>query len=177
MMADYQMQGNVYPEAIRYYQRALRMDSLMNYARVNLAAAYNVVGQNEEALEVLQQAAAIDAFNDHIYYSLGLLQYEMGSLPAALENFQKAVNLGSVNPGLYYNYGIALQVQGKLKEAEEILLRGIALNPQAANINYGLVYLYMQQQLPQKAMKYAQVLKGIDPGNPEYQELFRNLGI
>ena len=93
----------MYPEAIRYYQRALRMDSLMNYARVNLAAAYNVVGQNEEALEVLQKAAAIDAFNDHIYYSLGLLQYEMGSLPAALENFQKAVNLGSVNPGLYYN--------------------------------------------------------------------------
>jgi len=177
MMADYQMQGNVYPEAIRYYQRALRMDSLMNYARVNLAAAYNVVGQNEEALEVLQKAAAIDAFNDHIYYSLGLLQYEMGSLPAALENFQKAVNLGSVNPGLYYNYGIALQVQGKLKEAEQILLKGIALNPQAANINYGLVYLYMQQQLPQKAMKYAQVLKGIDPGNPEYQELFRSLGI
>lgn len=177
MMADYQMQGHVYPEAIRFYQRALKMDSLMNYARMNLAATYNAVGQNEDALEVLQQAATIDAFNDHIFYSLGLLQYEMGLLPAAMENFQKSVNLGSVNPGLYYNYGVALQVQGNVKQAEEILLRGIALHPQAANINYGLVYLYMQQQLPGKAIKYAQVLKGIDPGNPEYQELFQSLGI
>lgn len=149
----------------------------MNYARMNLAATYNAVGQNEEALKTLQQAAAIDAFNDHIFYSLGLLQYEMGMLPAAMENFQKAVNLGSSNPGLYYNYGIALQMQGKLKESEQILLKGIVLNPRAANINYGLAYFYMQQNLPQRAMKYAEVLKAVEPANPEYQELFRNLGI
>lgn len=177
MMADYQLQGSVYPEAIRYYQRALKKDSLMNYARINLATTYNSIGQNEEALEVLQQAAAIDAFNDHIFYSLGLLQYEMELLPAALENFQKALNLGSANPGLYYNYGLALQLHGKLEEAEKILLRGIALHPHATNINYGLAYLYMNQQLPKKAMKYAEVLKAIEPGNPEYQELFRSLGL
>ena len=177
MMADYQMQGNVYPEAIRYYQRALKMDSLMNYARMNLAATYNAVGKNKEALEMLRQAASIDAFNDHVFYSLGLLQYEMGLLPAAMENFQKAVNLGSVNPGVYYNYGLALQSQGQWKQAEEILLRGITLHPQAANINYGLAYFYMQQNLPERAMKYAEVLKAIEPANPEYQELFRSLGL
>lgn len=177
MMADYQMQGNVHPEAIRYYQRALKMDSLMNYARMNLAATYNAVGQNEEALKTLQQAAAIDAFNDHIFYSLGLLHYEMGMLPSAMENFQKAVNLGSANPGLYYNYGIALQLKGKLNEAEQILMKGFNLNPRAANINYGLAYFYMQQKLPQKAMKHAEILKAIESGNPEYQELFRSLGM
>jgi tetratricopeptide (TPR) repeat protein len=144
---------------------------------MNLAATYNAVGKNKEALEMLQQAASIDAFNDHVFYSLGLLQYEMGLLPAAMENFQKAVNLGSVNPGVYYNYGLALQSQGQWKQAEEILLRGITLHPQAANINYGLAYFYMQQNLPERAMKYAEVLKAIEPANPEYQELFRSLGL
>jgi predicted CXXCH cytochrome family protein len=177
MMADYEMQGNDHPEAIRYYQRALKMDSLMNYARMNLAATYNAVGQNEEALKTLLEAAAIDAFNDHIFYSLGLLQYEMGMLPAAMENFQKAVNLGSFNPGVYYNFGIALQLQGKLKEAEQIMLKGIALNPGAANLHYELAYFYMQQNQPERAMQYATTLKGLEPGNPEYQELFRSLGI
>lgn len=177
MMADYQMQGGAYPEAINYYRRGLKMDSLMNYARLNLSAAYNTLGKNQEALKTLKDAALIDPFNEQVFYNLGLLQYEMGTFSPALESFQKAVNLGSTNPGLYYNYGLALQQQGKLKEAEKVLLKGYGLSPQATNINYALAFFYIQQNIPQKALKFAQVLKAIDPQNPDYQEMFRSLGI
>jgi len=119
----------------------------------------------------------MDPQNDRTYYNLGLLYYEMKNETLALENFKMASQLGSQDPGLYYNYGVLLQQQGKVKEAENILLKGIALDSKAANLNYALAYLYLAEKLPHKAMPYAKVLMSIDPQNPEYQELFAQLSI
>jgi tetratricopeptide (TPR) repeat protein len=95
----------------------------------------------------------------------------------AINNFGKAVRLGSRMPGLYYNYGLLLQQQGKVKESEKILLKGFSIEPQATNINYALAFLYMQQNTPEKARKHAQILKQMDPQNPDYRTLFQNLGL
>lgn len=177
MLADYELQGGDHLGAIAHYLRGLQKDSLMNYARLNLAASYSTVGKNAEALKTLKDAAAIDPQNDRIFYNLGLLYYEMHDVPAAMESFQKAVKLGSENTGLYYNYGLLLQQQGKLKEAEQVLLRGYSLNSLAININYALAYLYANQNLLSKARVHADVLRKMDPNNPEYQGLFRSLGM
>jgi len=177
MMADYEMQAGKYVSAIGYYQKGLKKDNQMNYARFNLSAAYNTIGKNEEALKTLLDAAAIDPKNDRVYYNLGLLYYEMKNTALALENFQKSYKLGSQNPALYYNYGLLLQQEGKKKEAEEVLLSGINLQPNANNLNYALAYFYLSQQLPQKAKPYAIALYDLDPRNPDYQEIFNALGI
>jgi tetratricopeptide (TPR) repeat protein len=157
--------------------RGLKKDSLMNYARLNLSAAYNSVGNNPEALKTLNEAATIDPKNERIFYNLALLHYEMKNIPVAMENFEKAVNLGSLNSGVYYNYGLLLQQQGKIKEAEEVLRKGYALQPRAANINYALAYLYISQNKNDLARMHARLLQDIDPANPDYQALFRSLGI
>ncbi len=81
MLADYHLQGGDHLNAIIYYVRGLKKDSLMNYARLNLSAAYNSAGKNPEALQALNEAAAIDPKNERIFYNLGLLQYEMGNIP------------------------------------------------------------------------------------------------
>ena len=177
MQADYDLQGGNQVNAILNYVRGLKKDSLMNYARLNLSAAYNSVGKNPEALATLKEAAAIDPQNDRIFYNLGLLYYELGNATAAIDNFKNAARLGSSDPGLYYNFGILLQQQGKMKDAEQLLLRGYALNPRTININYALAYMYMSQKLPKKALKHAQVLCALDPNNPDYRELFRGLGL
>lgn len=176
MLADYELQGDDNTAAIAHYLRGLKKDSLMNYARLNLSAAYNRTGKNPEALKTLQEAAAIDPTNERIFYNLGLLQYEMGDIAAARSNFRTAVRLGSQHTGLYYNYGLLLQQQNNFKEAEQILRKGFELDPNAANINYALAYLYMRQNQPKKARIHAEVLHRLDPANPEYQVLFSNLG-
>lgn len=175
MLADYQLQENDHLSAIVSYIRGLEKDSLMNYARLNLSAAYNSVGKNDEALATLMEAAAIDPKNDRIFYNLALLQYELGNMAASTENFTKAIRLGSQNSNLYYNYGLLLQQQGKPMEAEQILLRGYSLDPLALNINYALALFYIGQNVPQKAMKHADVLRRLQPSNPEYQKLFKSL--
>jgi predicted CXXCH cytochrome family protein len=175
MIADYELQGGDYQRAIRYYRRGLAMDSLMNYARLNLATVYSIVGENEKALEALMQARAIDSMNERIHYNLGLLQYEMDDVATALQSFQRAVALGSLNPSLYYNYGLALEQASKFKEAERIFLKGYAIDTNAIPINYALALLYIQQNRPEEARGYAQFLKARDPDNPDFQPLFQAL--
>jgi len=175
MLADYEMKEADHVNAIVHYLRGLKKDSLMNYARLNLSAAYNSVGKNEDALKALKDAATIDPQNDRIFYNLGLLYYEMKNVTQAAQSFQQAVRLGSMNTSLYYNYGLLLQQQGKLKEAEQTLLKGYAMNPQAINVNYALAFLYANQNNLTKARVHAGVLRKLDSGNPEYQALFRRL--
>ncbi len=177
MLADYEMQGGNYAEAIRLYLRGLKKDSLMNYARMNLSAAYSNVGNNEAALKALQESAAIDPTNDRVFYNLGLLYYEMQNTPFAIKSFQVAISLGTNISGVYYNYGLMLQQEGKYKEAEIILLQGNAVDPEASNINYALAYFYIQGKQKEKALNYAIKLRNQDPRNPEYQALFKDLGL
>lgn len=177
MLADYELQSGDQINAIQHYIRGLKKDSLMNYARINLSAAYSGIGKNEEALKTLKEAAAIDQTNDRIFYNLGLLYYEIQDIPGAVTSFEKATRLGSTIPGVYYNYGVLLQRQNKLKEAEQTLLSGYSLDPTASNINYALAYLYLQKKLPQRALRHARVLQQTDPSNPNYQQLFRTLGL
>lgn len=177
MLADYYMQAGNYADAIRYYRKGLRKDSLMNYARVNLAVALNVGGRNQEALQTLLDAEAIDPVNDQVAYKLGLLYYEMSDLPSALKYFGRAEHLGSFIPGLYYNFGLALQQQGRLMDAEKKLLKGLKLEPNNPRIHYALAYLYTEMDQPVKAREHVRILKSIDPYNPEYEGLFQHFGL
>jgi tetratricopeptide (TPR) repeat protein len=173
MMADYFLQEQQYDNAILHYNRGLQKDSLINYARLNLATAHNSLGRNEEALRTLNYAAKIDPQNDRIFYSLGLLRYEMGDVPGALKSFQTGVDLKSRNVRLYYNYGLLLQETGEIKKAEQVFLMGYAFDQNGGPINYALATFYLNQNQPKKALKYVQKLREVDPDNPQYQPVFQ----
>jgi Flp pilus assembly protein TadD len=65
----------------------------------------------------------------------------------------------------------------KFKEAESVLLKGIALNPSNPEIYYALTFVYIQTNNRSKAMQTAIKLKQLDASNPNYQQIFKNLGI
>ena len=149
----------------------------MNYAWLNLSSTYNLLGKNEEALKSLEFALKNDSKNDRIHYNMALLYNEMGNKPAAKNSFAKAVALKSLNPRVYSNYGLLLNEAKKFKEAESILTKGITLNPSASELYYALTFVYIQTNNTIKAQNTAMHLKKLDPNNPEYQELFRNMGV
>lgn len=177
MLADYEMQSGEHLQAIEHYIRGLKRDSLMNYARFNLATALNIVGQNDKALSVLNEAKAIDPKNDRTYYSLGLLYYELGNMEMARQSFEKGVKLNSQNPSLYYNYGLLLQGMGRVADGERTLLQGYSISPGDPEINYALAVLYYQQGKRERSVHHAKILKQSGSGVPEYQDLLRGLGI
>lgn len=177
MIADYYLQLKDYVNAEKYYLKGLKKDNLMNYARLNLSTVYNLMNRNEDALKVLDDAVKLDPGNDRAYYNRGLLLYEMKRNNEAEKSFAKAVGLKSQNPRVYYNYGLLLKEENKLKEAETILKKGISINPSDAGLYYALVFVYIEANDQSNARSAAAKLKQMDPNNPEYISLFKNLGL
>ena len=93
----------------------------------------------------------------------------------AEKSFNQAVSLGSRDPRLYYNFALFQQQIRQVGPGRTIIKKRIAVDPSNPDLNYALAYLYVQTGQPQKAMGPAQVLKQRDPGNPDYQGLFRSL--
>jgi predicted CXXCH cytochrome family protein len=173
MMADYHLQEGDYKNAIVHYLRGLKKDSLMNYARFNLSAAYSSGGKNKEALSVLQDAVLTDPQNDRSYYDIALLYYELGDTQSSLNNFKKAYSLHSQNSDVYYNYGLLLQQNLNSSEAERVFLRGIEINPNSEKLNYALCSFYLQNKNNSKAQKFASRLYQLNPLSKEYQDIYR----
>jgi predicted CXXCH cytochrome family protein len=176
-LADFYMKQQDYSNAERYYLRGLKQDSMMNYARLNLSTLYNTQRRNDEALAVLETAERTDPRNGRVNYQCGLLLAEMNRLPEAESQFRKAIANQYSDPRLYYNYGVLVQQQGKAKEAERIFREGIRMQPLHEDLNYALAFLLMQLKRVADAREPASVLKSVNPNNPDYQQLFRTLGI
>ncbi len=177
MLADYYLKVNDYENAKAFYLKGIKKDSQMNYALLNLATVYNMQGNNQEALATLEKAIKNDAKNDRAYFNLGLLYNEMKNSKASEEAFAKAVSLQSKNDKLYYNYGLLLLELKKFKEAESILKKGIEIAPFSSQLYYALTFVYMQANLPNKALETVVALKKLDGNNPNYQSLFAQFGV
>lgn len=174
---DYFMKNNEYTKAITHYQRSLQKDSLLNYSRLNLSSALSANGRNDEALKVLKMAATIDNKNPRVHYNLALLKNEMGQQKDALQSFEMALKNGGNDANLYYNYGILLWQIGDLKKAEQELLKGWKQWPLFENLNYALATFYIQQNITKKALFHANTLWKIAPTNPNYSQIFSEVGI
>jgi len=108
---------------------------------------------------------------------MALLYNEMNEKKGAERSFAKAVALKTRNPRVYYNYGLLLNEIKKFKEAETVLQKGISVDPSSAEMYYALCFVYIQSHNMIKAKETAIKLKQLDPGNPNYQQLFKNFGI
>lgn len=177
MAGDYYLKQNDYVNAEQYYLRALKKDTSMNDARINLSVVYNLSHRNQEALKVLQDALKITPKNDRVYFNLALLYNEMNEKAKAEECLKKAEELHSQNPRVYYNYGLLLQKKGKLNEAIVQLQKAVQLSPNDASLNYALCWLYVQTKQIDKAKQVAKKLKQLNTGNPQYEQLIEQLGL
>jgi tetratricopeptide (TPR) repeat protein len=177
MLGDYFLKQKNYSDAEKFYQRGLKKDAAINYARFNLSAAYNAENKNQEALAILLEAKKIDPKNDRVYFNLGLLYGELNNNQEAENSFSKAIELHSTNPRVYYNYGILLQQKYNNSKAESVFLNGLTIDPNNPDLNYVLAILYVQSNQRNKAMVPISKLKTNYPNNPDYQQLFKAVGL
>lgn len=177
MLADYYFKLQDYNNAEKFYLRGLKKDSNMNYALLNLSTVYNIVGKNDEALNSLEKAIKNDPKNERIYYNMALIYNEIGNKEAAEKSFSKSIELKSTNPRVYYNYGLILNENKKFKEAVAVLQKGLTINPSATELLYALTFVHIQTKNIDKALQTAMKLKQLDPNNPTYQEIYKNLGL
>ncbi len=173
--------GNLYmnlgetAQAEKEYKMALVIDDHFYPARINLATVLNSLGKNQEAEQQLKTVLEANPEVTGVYYSLGLLLAEMNKFDEALTYLKKATEESPQNARVFYNYGLLLNQGGKQKEAEKALLRAIDLDPANPNFIYAISTFYLQNNDREKALKYAEELSGMLPGDPSVQQYLQDL--
>ncbi len=175
MLGDYYFKTGDNQNAEKYYLRTLKIDSLANYARLNLSSAYNAEGKNAEALAILREAFAVDPQNPRISYNLALLHAELGEKSEALKYFELTRKLNYAYDRFYYNYALYQQQLDDKQKAELLFNEGLKLFPDSEPLNYGAAYFFLQTKRKEKALVSILKLKELNPGNQSYGELFRLL--
>lgn len=174
MLADVQSRLKNYSQAERDYLTALRMDSLLIAARINLSTMYDIIGKKEEALEQLKIAFQIEPGNEQVNYYLALLYVEMTDNNTALNYFKKAAAI-SKNTRVFYNYGLLLEQMKRDAEAEKIYKRGLAIDKDDQQLNYIMALFYYKRKRNSEALPYAIKLMQLMPRDPNYQQLYHAL--
>ena len=117
------------PLAIKFYDNALRMDSLNIETLHNRAYALQKEGRVKEAIDAYQTNIGKRPDFELSYYNLGILLYESNQPEKALENINQAILLNSKEPSSYYYRAKIFIEKGNKDLAKKDLQAAIALYP------------------------------------------------
>jgi tetratricopeptide (TPR) repeat protein len=122
---------NNYPQAVRNYDEALRIDPSLISARIRRCWARAVLGNLQEALVDCEESMRVQP--DRLSYSnMAFIALKLGRFDAALFNYENAVRLDPDNPYALYGRGIT-----KLRLGDELggtndIRRATAIQPDIA---------------------------------------------
>jgi tetratricopeptide (TPR) repeat protein len=135
-LGDYYFRQNNTQRAIKEYEIALQMDSLLTPVYSNLATAYSIVGNNKQALKTLDQLLILEPEYGRGYYLRGLLQHELGNVNLAIVDMEKAIRLDQLNFRGFYNLANLYLTTGDLVKAKKTMILGMALQPDSEEGKY-----------------------------------------
>lgn len=161
--------------AIDAYRFALERDPYFYPARMNLALLYNTLGSNELAESELRRVIEQEPELGRAWYSLALLLAEEERLGEAIGMFDRAAEQMPEYGRLFYNRAIAHQMAGEPSEAEASYRRAIELEPENGDYRYGLVTLLLQERRQEEALREAEELLSLFPGNAQLRELVEEI--
>ncbi len=130
-LGDYYYKQQNIQRAIKEYEMALKMDSLLTPVYTNLATAYSIVGKNKTALQTLNTLIAIEPTYARAYYLRGLLNYEVGKSELAINDLASSIKLDDSNFRAYYNLANLYFTSGQNKKAENLMTQGLQLQPRS----------------------------------------------
>jgi tetratricopeptide (TPR) repeat protein len=135
-LGDYYFRRNDPQRAMKEYEMALEMDSLLTPVYSNLATVYSIAGKNQEALNTLNTLLILEPEYGRGYYLRGLLHHEVGNIELAIKDMEKAMVLDSNNFRVFYNLANLYMTNGYLAKAEKTIYKGLLLQPDSEEGKY-----------------------------------------
>ena len=122
-----------YPQAIEYFQAALRTDrkNPVLFNKLGLAELKN--GDLREARRDFERAFKRNPKFAYAVNNIGAVDYVNRNYGSAVKNFKKAVALEETRPTFHINLGAAWFAQNKLDRAIAEYTRAVELDPDALN--------------------------------------------
>jgi len=157
------------------YREALRLNSQLVPAYLNLADLYRSLGRDDDAREVMLKVLDFAPDNGPTLHSLGLLETRAGHDDQALDYLGRAAALESGGSRHRFVYAIALHDLGQPREAVR-QLQGILLQaPRNEEVLLALVNYSAELGDTAQARGYAETLTRLAPGNANYRQLLQRL--
>lgn len=143
------------PEHVRnYLQQAVRADTTLFHAQVELGRSHYHDGQYEEAIGRYRAALRLKPESATTYNLLGLTYYHRGHPKQAIAEYQRAIANKPNYTDAYLNLGLAFYFTDQFEEAVETYQKALAQTE--ANGEHHLIYhnlgmAYRKQDQPEKA--------------------------
>lgn len=130
-----------YEEALRHYERAIRMVRRPSYAWTSRGVALKYLGRLDDALRCHEHAIRLNPANEVAWCNLGTVYFKKGELGKALECYDKAIHLRPRYAISWNNKGVVLARMNQFQDADRCHAKATSLRPTyvAAWLNRGEV--------------------------------------
>jgi tetratricopeptide (TPR) repeat protein len=170
-----QLQGSgQVQEAIRHYERALRLYPDFADAHINLGIALTQIGRIQEAIGHLEQALRIKPDFSKGHNALGIALDRLGRLPEAISHWEQALRIKPDDADVHNNLGTASAQTGKIEEAIAHFEQALRIRPDYADAHYNLGIALAQTGRTEEAIAHFEQALRIEP---DYAETHYNLGV
>lgn len=163
------------PQALRQYERALRVRADAAEAYVGMSQVLKRNARQRDSVEALEAAIRLEPFNPYYHYKLAELLRGMGSREGALVAAQGAVVVKPDDAFYHFWVGDLLIEMRRFDEALDALQAAIELSP-------GDDYLYLRAAVafwgagkPDKAIHAVRLASELDPDKHLYHGLLEAL--
>ena len=171
--ADFKQKGDAalragdLAEAERLYRQAVSLDPKSARSHFTLGYSLREQGKSAEAIPVLQAALSIAPDLADAHYVLGTIDQEEGRADSAIGHFRRAIDLDPFNTFAHQDLCRAYVLAGRLDLADAVLARGLAHNPDAADLHLLTGNVRDQQSRFREAVDAYDRALHIAPESPE----------
>lgn len=144
-LGDYYMQTNDIKNAIKHYKEAIKKDSLLIPVYFNLASAYSMNGQPNEALNILNLVISKQPDVARTYYLRGLLYFEAQKPELAIRDLNQAIKLEPSDSRSMYNLATYYYQNKNYTEGETVIKKALKLEKNNQDYKYLLALIYREQ--------------------------------
>lgn len=146
-LADSLLSIGQFSKAIEAYQKESHFSKYFNIAK-----AYEVKGNTNEAYKNYQQYLKNDSLNIQVNYNYGQLLLDLSKNKEAQKVFQKLVH-SNPNEVYYYYLGLAFEKDNNLLDANQNFLKSAVKDPLYFKSNYKLAVFYTNSKMYDEALK------------------------
>jgi tetratricopeptide (TPR) repeat protein len=166
---------NHFDQAEAELKTALSLDPGFAPSAVNLADVYRAQNRDQDGERVLEDAIKRSPNDASLKHALGLLMVRQKRNSEGLDLLATAARIDPGNARYVYVYAIALNDAGSTGAAIETLETSLKLHPYDRDSLAALVNFLEESGNTTAALTYAQRLGALEPGNPQVQQMLKDL--
>ncbi len=169
-IGNIQFQQQKYREAIDYFQQVLGRKPDDTFAAINIALAYEGMGEFEEAEKFLLAYMAKGIEDSQFYFMLGNINFIRKTYDKAVTYFDKCISLNAESAGSHNMLAAIALVREDIDGADRHLEEAIRLNPRLSNAHYNRAQVFEKRGRPAEAE--SEYLKEIEISPRHFKSMY-----